>query len=136
MNVLINKNLINHFNHEEKKRISEIFEKFMEPYQWNINSILFKKWSIFFIKNCIVINRIMLINFEIKISLPSFVWTSSRIVEYPMNSVDLSRECSVTNCVAKSNSKTNYSASLDTRLSDDGERHWEASKRAEQQQEG
>lgn len=43
MNVLINKNLINHFNHEEKKRISEIFEKFMESYQWNINSILFKK---------------------------------------------------------------------------------------------
>lgn len=42
MNVLINKNLINHFN-REKKRISEIFEKFMEPYQWNINSILFKK---------------------------------------------------------------------------------------------
>lgn len=76
-----------------------------------------------FIKNCIVINRIMLINFEIKISLPSFVWGSSGIVEYPMNSVDLSRECSVTNCVAKSNSKTNYSASLDTRLSDDGERH-------------
>lgn len=63
----------------------------------------------------------MLINFEIEISLPS--WTSSRIVEYSMNPVDLSRECSVANRVAKSNSKTNYSATLDTRLSHDGERH-------------
>lgn len=92
----------------------------------------------FFIKNGIVINRTILINFEIEIeiSLPSFVWTSSRIVEYPMNSVDLSRECSVANRVAKSNSKTNYGATLDTRLSHDGERHREASKRAEQQQEG
>ena len=66
--------------------------------------------------------------------LPSFARTVARVVEYPVNSIDLGGERGVADGVAEPDPEAYHRAALDARLGHHRERHREAAERPDQQQ--